>query len=54
LENVFGILMPNEVNNGIMIIVVSFPGTHPIQCLSATTPGKCSISPVFAIASAIR
>jgi len=53
LENVFGILIPSDVNSGIMIIVVSLPGTPHIQCLSATTPGKWSISPVWAMAFAM-
>gem|GEM_PF-859103 len=36
LEKVFGILIPSDANIGIIIIVVSLPGTHHIQCLSAT------------------
>lgn len=54
LENVLGILMPSEAINGMMIIVVSFPGTPQMQCLSATTPSRCSISPEWAIALVIR
>jgi hypothetical protein len=52
-EKVFGILIPREASNGIIIIVVSFPGTPHIQCLSATIPSKCNISPASAIAFAI-
>jgi hypothetical protein len=52
-ENVFGILIPSEVRSGIMIIVVSFPGIHHIQCLSATNHLNFSISHVSAIALAI-
>ena len=54
LENVLGILIHSDVSKGIMIIVVSFPGTPPMQCLSATTHLKWSISPASAIALAIQ
>ena len=36
LDEVFGITIPAAVMIGMMIIVVRFPGTPPIQCLSAT------------------
>jgi hypothetical protein len=52
-ENVFGILIHNELNNGIIIIVVSLPGIHHIQCLSATIHLNFNISHVSAIAFAI-
>jgi len=36
LDEVFGMMMPAAVMIGMMIIVVLFPGTPPMQCLSAT------------------
>jgi len=35
-EKFFGILIHRLARIGIIIMVVSFPGTHQIQCLSAT------------------
>ncbi|MEI8252992.1 MAG: hypothetical protein WCG25_04525 [bacterium] len=52
-ENVFGIFIHSELRSGIIIIVVSFHGIHPIQCLSATTHLNFNISHVSAIAFAI-
>ena len=45
-ENVFGAVIHKEAKIGMIIIVVSFPGTHQIQYLLATIPGKRYISPV--------
>jgi hypothetical protein len=55
LEKFFGILIPRLARVGIIIIVVSFPGTHPIQCLSATTShfGYLNITPHSAMALAV-
>jgi hypothetical protein len=55
LEKFFGILIPKLARIGIAIIVVSFPGTHQIQCLSATIShfGYLNITPHSAIALAV-
>jgi hypothetical protein len=54
-EKFFGILTPKLARIGIAIIVVSFPGTPPIQCLSATIShfGYLNITPHSAIALAV-
>jgi hypothetical protein len=54
-EKFFGNLIPNDAINGTIIIVVSFPETPPIQCLSATIVhfGCFSITPHSAIALAV-
>jgi hypothetical protein len=55
LEKFFGILIHKLARVGIIIIVVSFHGTHPIQCLSATTShsGYLNITQHSAIALAV-
>jgi hypothetical protein len=54
-EKFFGILTHKLARIGIAIIVVSFPGTQPIQCLSATIShfGYLNITPHSAIALAV-
>jgi hypothetical protein len=54
-EKFFGILIPRLARIGIIIIVVSFPGTQPMQCLSATIShfGYLNITPHSAIAFAV-
>jgi len=54
LEKVLGILIPSDASKGIIIIVVSFHGTHHMQCLSATIHLNLSVSHVSAIALVIR
>jgi len=50
-DEVFGIMIPAAVIIGMMIIVVLFPGTPPIQCLSATILlPNLSCCPFFTIA----
>jgi hypothetical protein len=55
-EKFFGILIPKLATSGIKAIVVSFPGTHPIQCLSAMIShfGYLNIAPHSAMALAVR
>jgi hypothetical protein len=55
-EKFFGNLIPNDAINGTKIIVVSFPGTQPIQCLSATIShfGYLNITPFSAIDLAVK
>ena len=55
LEKFFGILIPRLAIRGIKIIVVSFHGTPPIQCLSAIISpfGYLNITPHSAIAFAV-
>lgn len=54
-EKFLGILIPKLAINGIRIMVVSFPGTQPIQCLSATISplGYLKVTPHSAIAFAV-
>jgi hypothetical protein len=56
LEKFLGILIHKLAIKGISAIVVSFPGTHPIQCLSAMIShfGYLNIAPHSAIALAVR
>jgi hypothetical protein len=56
LEKFFGILIHKLAIKGINTIVVSFPGTHQIQCLSAMIShfGYLNIAPHSAIAFAVR
>ena len=56
LEKFLGIFIPKLATSGIRAIVVSFPGTHPIQCLSAMIShfGYLNIDPHSAIALAVR
>jgi hypothetical protein len=56
LEKFLGILIHKLATRGIKAIVVSFPGTHPIQCLSAiiSHSGYLNIAPHSAIALAVR
>jgi len=56
LEKFFGILIPRLAMSGIRTIVVSFPGTPPIQCLSAMISpfGYLKVTPHSAIAFAVR
>jgi len=55
-EKFFGNLIPKEATSGTKIIVVSLPGTHPIQCLSATIShlGYLNITPFSAIDLAVK
>jgi len=55
-EKFFGILIHKDAISGIKIIVVSFHGTPPIQCLSATIVhfGYLNITPFSAIAFAVK
>ena len=49
-DEVLGIKMPAAVTIGIIIIVVRFPGTPPMQCLSATILFlNFSLLPLFTI-----
>jgi hypothetical protein len=54
-EKFLGILIPKLATRGINAIVVSFHGTHPIQCLSAIIShfGYLNIAPHSAIALAV-
>jgi hypothetical protein len=54
-EKFFGIFTHKLARIGIAIMVVSFPGTQPIQCLSATIShsGYLNITPHSAIALAV-
>jgi hypothetical protein len=54
-EKFLGILIHKLATRGINAIVVSFPGTHPIQCLSAiiSHSGYLNIAPHSAIALAV-
>jgi hypothetical protein len=56
LEKFFGILIHKDAINGIKIMVVSLPGTHHIQCLSATIVhfGYLNITQFSAIALAVK
>jgi hypothetical protein len=54
LENDFGILIHKEAIIGTAIMLVSFQGTQPIQCLSATIHLNFNVSHVFAIALAVQ
>jgi hypothetical protein len=45
-EKVLGTVIHKDAKIGITIIVVSFPGTQPIQYLPATIHGKRYISHV--------
>ncbi|MBO4516079.1 hypothetical protein J5751_01255 [bacterium] len=55
-EKFFGNLIPSDAISGTIIIVVSFPETQPIQCLSATIDhfGCFNIEPHSAIAFAVN
>jgi hypothetical protein len=55
-EKFFGNFIPNDATSGTKIIVVSFHGTQPIQCLSATIShfGYLNITPFSAIALAVK
>jgi hypothetical protein len=55
LEKFLGILIHKLTMRGIKAIVVSFPGTQPIQCLSAIIShfGYLNIDPHSAIALAV-
>jgi hypothetical protein len=55
-EKFLGIKIPKDAISGINIIVVSFQGTPPIQCLSATIVhfGYLNIIPFSAIALAVK
>jgi len=49
-DEVFGIRTPAAVRIGMMIMVVLFPGTPPMQCLSPTTLFlNLSLFPLFTI-----
>jgi hypothetical protein len=56
LEKFLGNLIPKEAIIGTKIILVSFPGTPPIQCLSDTIShfGYLNITPFSAIALAVK
>jgi hypothetical protein len=55
-EKFFGNFIPNDAIKGTKIIVVSLPGTHPIQCLSATIShfGYLNMIPCSAIDLAVK
>gem|GEM_PF-3044738 len=49
-------MIPRDATSGTKIIVVSFHGTHHIQCLSATIShfGYLNVTPFSAIAFAVK
>jgi hypothetical protein len=55
-EKFLGILIQRLATRGMSAIVVSLPGTHPIQCLSAIISplGYLNVTPHSAIALAVR
>ena len=49
-QELFGIRNPAAATIGTVMSVTRVPGTPPIECLSATIPLKCNLSPVSIIA----